>query len=255
MIDSHCHLEFKQFDEDREEVIQKAKDRIKAIVDSCADIEKVKEVLQLHRKHPDFIFPCLGIHPRRAVKASEEELEDYKRTIKEYSGAIVALGEVGLDYAQIEHIKKRRESKEIFRDFIRLSDQLGLPLVVHARGSMKDALKILERKEGDVIIHCFSGGPDDLYEAVERGYYLSFGGMIFRSKRKYKRILEDIPLDNLLLETDAPFLAREKEERSEPWFIWQVAERIAEIRGRNFRKVWKAAGKNAAEVFDLPVDI
>lgn len=255
MIDSHCHLEFEDFDGDRDEVIKKARHRIKGIVNSSAEIETAKDVLRLHRNNPKFIFPSLGLHPKRAIKASDEELDKFRRTVKEKSGEIVAIGEVGLDYAQVENPKKRQESKEIFRDFLRLSNDLGLPVVVHARRAMDDTLQILKEKEGDVIIHCFAGDLEDMYEAVGRGYYLSFGGIIFRMRKKYERIFQDIPLDNLLLETDAPFLAKRKEDRSEPWFIWDVAERIAEIRGKNFTKVWRKAGENAKDVYDLPIDI
>lgn len=170
MIDSHCHLEFEDFDEDRDEVIQKAKGRIEAIVDSCAELDKARQVLRLHRQYPDFIFPCLGLHPSSALKASKKKLEKYKRTIRQKSQEIVAVGEVGLDYSKIKNKPDRQESQEIFLDFIRLSDKLGLPVVVHARDAMKDTLRILSKKEGDVIIHCFSGDLDQLYEALDRDY-------------------------------------------------------------------------------------
>lgn len=256
MIDTHCHLEFKQFDEDREEVIDKTKDRIKAVVDSCAEIDKAKEVIELHRSYKDFIFPSLGLHPKRGIEASDEELEDFKSLIRRRRNEIVAIGEVGLDNSQIKDPKQRKKSKEIFADFAELSDDLELPLVVHARGAMDETLRILEKhKEGDAVIHCFAGNVKQLREALEQGYYISLGGIIFRNQKKYERIIDDLPQDKLLLETDAPFLARNKSDRSEPWFIWDVAEKIAEVKGRNFQKVWKNAGENAKEVFDLPIDI
>ncbi len=249
-------MEFKHFDEDREKVIEKAKDRIKAVVNSSAEINKAKEVLRLHRENEDFIFPSLGLHPKRAVKASEEELEEFKRFIKERREEIVAIGEVGLDNSQVKHPKSREEAKEIFADFTELSDDLDLPLVVHARGAIDETLRILKKhKEGDVVIHCFAGNVKQLREALEEDYYISLGGIIFRNEKKYERIIDVLPHENLLLETDAPFLARKKSDRSEPWFIWDVAEKIAEVKGRNFQKVWKSAGRNAKEVFDLPIDI
>lgn len=256
MIDSHCHLEFKQFDEDRERVIEKAKDRIKAVVNSAAEIDKSKDVIRLHRQHEDFIFPSLGIHPKWAAKASEKDLKDYKNFIVSRRNETVAIGEVGLDHAQVKDPKKRKRCKEIFVDFIELSDDLDMPVVVHARGAVDEALRILKKhKEGDVVLHCFAGNIKQLREAMEEDYYISLGGMVFRHRKKYEQIIEALDLEKLLLETDAPFLARKKSHRSEPWFIWDVAERIAEVKGGNFRKVWKKAGENAVEVFDLPIDI
>lgn len=256
MIDSHCHLEFEQFDGDREEVIEEAKKRLKAVVNSAAEIDKAKDVIKLYRENKDFIFPSLGIHPKRVVRASMNELEDYKSFIKRRRGEIVAVGEVGLDHAQVKDPKKRQHCKEIFADFIELSNDLEVPVVVHARGAMDEALRILQRhNEEEAIIHCFSGNLKQLKEALGEGYYISLGGLVFRQRGKYEQLIDSLPLDNLLLETDAPFLAKKKSDRSEPWFIWDVAERIAEIKGGNFRKVWRKAGENAVEVFDLPIDI
>ncbi|MFP4116700.1 MAG: TatD family hydrolase [Candidatus Aenigmatarchaeota archaeon] len=256
MIDSHCHLESKQFDGDREEVIEKAKDRVNAIVDSCAEINEAKDVIELHRNHKEFVFPSVGLHPKRAVKASKQDLEDYKSLIRRRRNEIVAVGEVGLDHAQVKHPKRRKKAKEIFADFVELSNDLELPVVVHARNAVDEALRILRKhKEGDVVFHCFAGNVKQLKEALEEDYYISLGGIIFRNEKKYERLIDVLPHDNLLLETDAPYLARKKSDRSEPWFIWDVAEKIAEVKGRNFQKVWKTAGENAKEVFNLPIDI
>lgn len=255
MIDSHCHLEFRHFDEDREEVIERAKGRIKALVDSSAEIEMSENVIDLHDSHPDFIFSTLGLHPTYAVKSSDEEIEEYIDYIGKNVDKIVGVGEVGLDYYHIKDKSKRVRAREVFERFIKLSDQLDLPLVVHSRNSTSDVMEILEGKEGDVIIHCFSGGVGEVHEAVDRGYYLSFGGMVFRSENKYRDILQETPIDNLLLETDAPFLAKRKSDRSEPWLIREVADKIAEIKGLEKSKVWKVAGQNAKEAYDLPVSL
>lgn len=254
MIDSHCHLEFKHFDKDRERVIEKSKDELKAIVDSSAEIEKSVQVMELHEENPNFIFPSLGLHPEFAVKTSESEIEEYKGYIEDNRERIVSIGEVGLDYYHTRGFDKKQRSKEVFLEFIKLSNSVNLPLVVHSRKSMKDTLDFLREKEGEVVIHCYSGGIDDLEVALDRGYYLSFGGIIFRSRKKYEEILENTPLENLLLETDAPFLGRTKQERSEPWFIREVADKISEIKGVEFQEVWKTACENSVEVFDLPVN-
>ncbi len=255
MIDSHCHLEFNDFDGEREKVIQTAKNRIKGIVNSSAEIELSEKVIELHKKHPKFVFPSLGLHPKGVVKASDEELENFKEYIRSNENEIVAIGEVGLDYYHVKDDRKREKCKNVFEEFVSLSNSLDLPIVVHSRNSLDDALDILKKKEGDVIIHCFAGNIDNLKECLDRDYYLSFGGIIFRAEEKYQTLLKETLLDNLLLETDAPFLAKRKEDRSEPWFIREVANEIARIKDLEFSEVWNKAGKNAKEVFNLPISL
>lgn len=254
MIDSHCHLEFDHFEDDREGVIEESKEKLEAVVDSCAEIDTSEDVLELHRKHPEFIFPSLGLHPGFAANVSDRELRKYKNKIEEVKSKIVAVGEVGLDYYHIKDSAERKRCEEVFLEFIELSNSLNLPLVVHSRDSMSDALEILEESEGKVIIHCFAGNIDQLRKSLDRGYYISLGGMIFRAKDKFRKILRELPLENLLLETDAPFLAKEKGGRSEPWFVREVAERIAEVNEVSFSEVWESAGRNAVEVFDLSIN-
>ncbi len=255
MIDSHCHLEFRQFDSDRDEIIAEAKRRLVAVVDSCARIEDSSKVLDLHRSNPDFIFPTLGIHPTGASKSSNKEIERYKENVRKNSSEIVAIGEVGLDNYHIKDSHHRKKCRKIFNDFIDLSNSLDLPLVVHSRDSTKEVMELLKKKDGDVIIHCFSGNTNDLEEALDRNYYISLGGIIFRSEEKYKNIIENLPLENLLLETDSPFLAKKKSDRSTPWFIEDIADRIAEIKDLGRSEIWSCAGKNAKKVYGLPVRI
>lgn len=254
MIDSHCHLEFQDFDEDRDKVIEKSKKVLKALVDSSAEIEKSEEVLNLHEKHPKFIFPSLGLHPTEAIKSSRKEIEEHKKKIRRHVDEIVAIGEVGLEYNH-QKSEEKEKSKNVFREFIELSNDLDLPLVIHSRNAIKDTLEILKEKDGTTIIHCFAGNREEMKEALDRGYYLSFGGIIFRMEDKYRSLLEDVPLENILLETDAPFLARKKKDRSEPSFIKEVAERISNIKRVDFSKLWKTTGQNAVEAFDLPVEL
>lgn len=148
MIDSHCHLEFKDFDKDREQVIKTAKNRLEALVNSCAEIKTSELVLNLHEKYPNFVFTSLGLHPKSALSVSGEEIEEYKKMIQEREREIVAVGEVGLDYFHVRDESKKRKCEEIFTDFVELSNNLNLPLVVHSRNAMEDTMEVLENKGG-----------------------------------------------------------------------------------------------------------
>nr|AGF93078.1 deoxyribonuclease, TatD Mg-dependent [uncultured organism] len=244
-------MEFRHFDGDREEVIEESMDRIDGLVCSSIEMETVEQVLGLHREYPGFVFACLGLHPPRSVEVSEGYIDEHKQLIRDNVGDIVAVGEVGLDYYHLKDSGERERSKEVFREYIDLSNELQLPLVVHSRDSMGDVLDILEGEKEEVLIHCFAGNEEHLEEALDRDYYLSFGGMIFRAPNKYKKLLRKTPLDNLLLETDAPFLAKKKRNRSNPWFIKEIAQKIAEIKKNNFNQIWRKAKENAKEIFKI----
>lgn len=255
MIDSHCHLEFKNFDDDREKVIKESKRRLKAIVNSCANPDDFSKVKKLTKEHPNFIFSNYGLHPSRALNYDSETIEMYKRKIKENMQNVYGIGEIGLDYHHVEDKATRQKTKEIFLDWLKFSDDLDLPAVIHSRNAMQDTLNILEKKQtNDVVIHCFSGKLGELSACIDRNYYISMGGLIFRSNA-FENLVEEAPLDMILLETDAPFLAKNKERRNNPWFVEEVAERIAEIKELEFEEVWKTCAQNAKEVFDLPVEI
>ncbi len=255
MIDSHCHLDFDHFEGEREKVIDMSKRRVKAIINSSADIESAEMVLNLHQKYPKFIFPTLGLHPKNAISSSGKDIENLKETIRANKDTIVGIGEVGLDNYHVKKSKEQEKAKKIFLEFIELSNTLNLPLVVHSRDSFEDTIDLLNNREGKTVIHCFSGNKSELERCLDRDYYLSFGGMVFRAADRYKKILKNTPLENILLETDAPFLAKKKSERSEPWFIRQVAQKIAEIKNLEFDEIWEKTGENAKEVFSLPVQL
>ncbi|MFP4045850.1 MAG: TatD family hydrolase [Candidatus Aenigmatarchaeota archaeon] len=255
MIDTHCHLEFKQFDKDREEVVARCQEKLKAVVDSAAKASNAEKVLGIQDRYPNFVFASLGYHPTYVLDASREKLEEYKQFLRERKDEIVAIGEIGLDYAEVENEKSREKTRNRFREFVELSNELELPVVIHSRNAMADTLEILKEKEGKVIIHCFAGNIQQLKEAVDRGYYISYGGLVFRIRNKYRGLVKQTPPENILLETDAPFLGKKPSDRNEPTFVEDVAKQIADWKELEFKKVWKQAGKNAIEALELPVNI
>lgn len=249
MIDVHCHLEYI---EEPEKVIFEAKEKgMKGIVSSVADPKEAKKMLELQEKFSDFLFLALGFHPEYIEEYSEKEIEEYFNFIREQKGKIVAIGEVGLDYFHDSENKEKQ--KEIFRKFIDLAKELNLPLVVHCREAWNDVLEMLKEKNVQkVCLHCFSGSEGNLKEAVSRGYFISFATNLCYTK-KHPRLLEKTPLENLLLETDSPWLNPEnpKELKNRPWNIFLSAKKVAEIKKISFEKVLEIVLENAKKCFQI----
>jgi len=253
MIDAHCHLEFNQFDGMRDEVIKKSKERLLAVIDSAAEETRAPTVLNLSEKHPNFIFPVLGLHPSYAVECSDEKLNNYLEYIRNRKDLIYGIGEVGLDYFHVTDDTSRELTKRVFKKFILLSNELKLPLVIHTRDAMDDTLDILEENDAEkVMLHTFTGNIPQSERVIDLGYYVSFSTMICRTK-EYDKSIKRIPLYRILLETDSPFLAPKKGELNYPWNIKLVAQRIAELKGYDFDYVWKVCAQNAIDFFKLPI--
>lgn len=252
MIDVHCHLEQKDYDSDREEVIKRCKQELKAIITSCANPKDFSLTLELVEEHKNFVFATAGIHPEYIKEITEKEKDDFLDLIQQNRSSLVGIGEVGLDYFWVKEKHWQQKQKELFIEFIGLAKKLRMPIVVHARDAFEEALAILEQEDaGNVLMHMF--GENSLTKRlIEDNYFVSVNTILLRSK-KHKKIVRDMPLELLLLETDAPWLGLQG--RNEPMSIRLVAEKIAEIKGLNFQEVWLGCGKNAVEFFKLPINL
>lgn len=253
MIDVHCHLSYESFDKDRDDIIKKMQNSLKAVIDSATNISEAEKSLEMHKKYPKFIFSTLGLHPIHVIGLSEKEIENYMEFIKENKNKICGIGEIGLDSYHIKEKSDIQKTKDIFIRFIDFAKDLGKPLVIHARDAYEEALDVLEQEGAEnVLMHMF--GANQLVERVmKNGYFVSLNAIVLRSK-KHRKVARDMPLESLLLETDAPWLHPEK-GRNDPRTIRIVAEEIAEIKGLGFEEVWKACGRNSARFFRLPVKI
>ena len=248
MIDSHCHLSYIDGVDD---VVNESMRRIDAIVSSAAEPEYAEKELALSKKYGGFVFTALGLHPEPAVKMSPKEINDYINFIRSKKKEIVAVGEIGLDYKNITNREKRRESQVIFSMMIELANELKLPIVIHCRDAFKDCFRILEDAKVDVVFHCFSGTDEDVKLSVERGYYLSLSTLVVKSMRR-KLQTKIIPLKNMLLETDSPWLDPFSSElKNRPWNISFTADAIAKEKGILVEEVNNATTKNAIKVFKL----
>ena len=259
MIDCHCHLEQEIYSSDRDEIIEKCKKELKAVITSCAHPADFDLTLQLVEKYKNFVFASCGIHPEYIKEISEEEIDKSIEKIKQNKEKIVAIGETGLDFFWIKEPEWQQKQKELFIRLIDLSKELKKPLIIHSRDAYEETLKILEQEDArEVDMHMF-GDHHLTKRIVDNGWFISINTIILKSK-SHKKIARDCPLERLMLETDAPWLAPKKllegiDEKNDPTSIRIVAEKIAEIKKTNFEEVWKKCGENAIKFFKLPIEV
>lgn len=256
MIDAHCHLEFM---ENADDVVKEAKSRgMEAIVTSIADHRHNEETLKLHGKYPHFVFVCMGLHPAE-VEYKKADVDFQIKSIEENKENIVAIGEVGLDYYHVKDEKRREETRNVFDQFIGIANKIKKPLVIHSREAMGDTLEALKNADVPVMMHFFSGSSEEMKEALDRGYYISFTTITVRSK-KLRKLAKICPLDRILLETDSPWLDPEPEAKkssnpleltNRPWKISLTAEKIAKEKKTSKEEIIRATTENARKFFSL----
>jgi len=233
LVDSHCHLDHEQFDEDREAVIERA---LAAGVDHMVAIgtgngpPELEAGIALADKYPAF-YATVGVHPHEASKANDEV---YRRLAGLLAHSkVIALGEIGLDYHY--DFSPRDVQQTVFIEQIRIARDARKPIVIHTREAWEDTLRLLkEHWSGSGIMHCFSGGPAEARQALDLGFHLSFGGVLtFPKAEALRDAARATPEDRLLVETDAPYLAPvpKRGKRNEPAFMVETVRRLAEIRG------------------------
>lgn len=249
LTDSHCHLDDRQFDADREAVMERALAAgVKTMLavgsgDGPPDLEAG---IRLAERYPA-IYATVGVHPHEAQKTTGAVL----RRLAELCAhpKVVALGEIGLDYHYDS--SPREIQRAIFAEQLRIARDAGLPVVIHTREAWPDTLRLIEQhwtgaREGG-IMHCFSGGPDQARQAVEMGFYVSFAGVVtFPKALEVQRAARVVPLERILIETDAPYLAPVpyRGKRNEPAFIVHTARKLAELRGEAVEALSAAAAAN-----------
>ncbi len=251
MIDTHSHINMiENFELD--EVIQNAlNNEIEKIIVPSAYPKDIAEVMELIDKY-DNVYGMLGVHPSE-VKDWTDEIEE---KIRKYSAhkKIVAIGEIGLDYYWDKSFVELQ--KEIFIKQIKLANELNLPISIHDRDAHKDTFDILQEynKNSTVVMHCFSGSVEFARECIKAGFYLALGGVVtFKNAVKTKDVAKEIPLDRLLLETDAPYLTPVpfRGQENQPAYLKYVAEEIAKLRGITAQEVDEITTANARKVFGL----
>lgn len=249
MIDVHCHLEQKEFEKDREKVVEKCKNELTAIINSACHPNDFDLVLKLTEKYKKFIFATLSVHPLYIKEISEKEIEIIFKKIETNKEKIVGIGETGLDYL-VEEKKLQKKQKKLFLMFIRLAKELKKPLIIHCRRAFPDTIEILEKENcQNVLMHFFSQ-KEFLPRIIKNGWSLSVNTLLLKSKT-IKKIVRDAPLEKIMTETDAPWLGNGK--RNDPLSIKEVIEKIAEIKKTKTEEVDKITTQNAISFFNLPL--
>lgn len=252
MIDVHCHLENGDYDKDRDSVIEDCKKELKAVVTSCAHPKDFDLTMKLVEKYKNFVFCTCSIHPIY-IKDFFQKKEKFFSLLKKNKDKIIGIGETGLDYYWTKEQEWREKQKELFREHIYLARELNKPMVIHVRESYEDCIEILEEENVKrVDLHMF-GSRSLLNKVKERDWSVSMNAIVLKSKN-HKKIMRDMPLDRIMLETDAPWLAPEG-GRNDSLTIKTVAQKIAEIKKLSYDEVWKTCGQNAVDFFNLPITL
>jgi TatD DNase family protein len=252
MIDTHCHVDFKDFNKNREEVMDRAKKKLNSIINSGATLGGNRRTLKLVEEYKGFLYGTLGFHPESASKADASIIEQSFKEINENIDKAVALGETGLDFYHIGETDKRNRQIKVFRSFIDLANEYEMPLVIHARDAESKSFEIVKKysKGIDVIFHCYGGNLETMNKIIEESYYISFSTIICYSDY-HKELVENIPLENVLTETDSPYLSPFKGQKNEPAFVEETVKKIAEIKSISPIKVDKITEKNAKKIFGI----
>ncbi|AYD01167.1 TatD DNase family protein [Neorhizobium sp. NCHU2750] len=253
LIDTHCHLDFAEFDAERDELIARAHEAgVKQMVTISTRVKKLPTLLAITEKYPS-VFCSVGTHPNNAGEELDVTADDLIRLAGSHE-KIVAIGEVGLDYFydtqtpadQMTGLLRHIEAARVTR----------LPLVIHSRSADEDMIEILTKESGKgafpFILHCFSAGPDLARAGIELGGYVSFSGILtFPKSQEIRDIAKTLPLDRLLVETDAPYLApkRWRGKRNEPSYVVNTAEVLGEVHGVSYDEIARITTENALRCF------
>lgn len=254
IFDTHTHYDDEQFDIDRDELLLGLTGQgVGAVVNMGASMQGAKDSVELARKHP-FVYAAVGIHPDHAKDLNEEEFSALKALAAEEK--VVAIGEIGLDYYWDS--TEREEQKVWFRRQLSLAGELTLPVVIHSREAAADTLEIMKEAyeaSGNTltgVIHCFSYGVEMAREYLKMGFFLGIGGVAtFKNGRKLKEVIEAVPLDKIVLETDCPYLAPEpfRGKRNSSEKLAYVVRAIAAIKGVTEEEVEKVTWENAKRLY------
>ncbi|MFC1666853.1 TatD family hydrolase [Candidatus Omnitrophota bacterium] len=251
LVDTHCHLDFKAFESDRDDVVMRSiSEGIGFIVNVGSSLEGTRRSIEIAERY-DLVYAAAGIHPHDADRVKQDDLELFKGC---FSGnKVVAIGEIGLDY--YKNIASRDNQKRLFVKLLEEAKTRKLPLIIHNRDAHADIMDILK----DImplpvkgVMHCFSGDKVFLKKCLDMGIFISFTcNITFKNASRLREVARLVPADRLLLETDAPFLAPQifRGKRNEPCYVKYLAEELARMKDLSFEEIADITTRNAKELF------
>lgn len=252
IFDTHAHYDSEQFNEDRETLLSSMPEKgVAGIVNVGATLDGCQASIELAHKY-DFIYAAVGVHPDEVGALNEETFEKLKDWAKDEK--VVAIGEIGLDYYW--DVEPRQVQRDWFIRQLELARKLNLPVNIHSRDAAEDTFQIVKEygKGLSGIIHCFSGSKEMAAEYVKLGFYIGVGGVVtFKNGKKLKQVVEEIPLEKIVLETDAPYMAPTpfRGKRNDSSYIKYMTEEIASLKGITVEEVLCRTEQNARQVYQL----
>ena len=250
LVDAHAHLDFPQFDGDREAVIRRAREAgIVAIVNVGTDLASSRAAVALASSY-DFIYAAVGVHPHDAKTVTPAVLEELRVLARQ--AKVVAIGEIGLDYYR--DLSPRAVQRDAFREQLALSSEVGLPVIVHSREAHEDTLAALRGWEGTGVLHSYSGGSELLPQVLAMGFLIGISGPVtFKNAGSLRTVAGEVPQDSLLIETDCPYLTPEpyRGRRNEPAYVRYVAGAVARARDVSPEAVAQTTTNNTRRLFGV----
>lgn len=260
IVDTHCHLDFDRFDDGRDAVIFRAREAgVETLIVPAVDLDNCQAVVDLTEQY-DGVFGAVGVHPNSTKTWDTARDIPTLRHLAETNGKIVSIGEIGLDYYWDKSPKQTQF--EAFEAQMGLAADLHLPIIIHNREASEDCIDLMAKsplagRENAGVMHSFGADYEIAKRALNLGFYLGFTGPItYKNASMTREIASKVPLDRILVETDAPFLAPQKYrgKRNEPSYVVEVVDRIAAVRQISFEAVAEATTENARRLFGLETD-
>lgn len=259
MIDTHCHIDDAQYSEDFHSFVQLQKEcGVKAILVPGVNTDSIQSVVKVCEQYPDFLFPALGLHPEDVKENWQEDLQTIYHAAEGLyhspNGKLVAIGEIGLDYYWDKTYKSQQQLA--FQEQLNWATQWKLPVMIHSRDATEDMINILKQNPNvQGVMHCFTGSYEVAKQYLDMGLYLGIGGVLTFKNCKLKQVLENIPLDRILLETDAPYMAPvpHRGKRNESRWMYYVAEVLATIYNVSIEEIFMHTENNSIQLFGLKI--
>lgn len=250
IFDSHAHYDDERFNDIRDELLFNMQNQnVCGIIHQATDLESSKLAVQYTEKYPNF-YAAVGIHPSEVKAETVFNPEDFMPLIK--NEKVVAIGEIGLDYYWDTTFKENQ--KKVLLAELDFANANNLPISFHDREAHADSLEILKKKKPKGVVHCFSGSVEMAAEIIKLGMYIGVGGVVtFKNAKKLCEVVESVPIDKILLETDAPYLAPEpfRSKTNQSGYIEYVAKKIAEIKKMDYFEVLKITTENSKNLFNI----